>query len=119
MSKAFGELMLFVRARWRWFRGRCPRCNRHFHAAFPYYLAGHANCPDCKDETGADLRRWWHDAWGVAERPAVGGVARTIEAKEVASMTAVAPRRPRPGQTPLNGDAARSEDRWRDDGGQG
>lgn len=47
-----------VRARWRWVRGRCPRCSRRFHAPFAYYRTDDPNCAVCKGETAKDLRVW-------------------------------------------------------------
>jgi hypothetical protein len=65
----------FVRARWRWGRGHCPRCNRNLYAAFPYYMANDPDCPVCKGETATDLRMWRkHRTLVTAKAPAVPGV---------------------------------------------
>jgi hypothetical protein len=48
----------FLQARWRWVRGRCPRCNRDFHATPIRQVASEPLCLVCKDETTADLRVW-------------------------------------------------------------
>jgi hypothetical protein len=75
MSDSFEKLLMFLRARWRWVRGRCPECNRNVYSTFPYYMADHPNCPVCKDETITDLRMWHnHRALGVAKRTATAGV---------------------------------------------
>jgi len=58
MLDSFAKSLLFLRARWRWTRGRCPRCNRDLYTACLYHLAGDPNCPVCKDETATDLRIW-------------------------------------------------------------
>ncbi len=58
MLNFFEKSMRFLRARWRWTRGRCPRCNRHLYAALPSAMAGDANCPVRKGETATDLRMW-------------------------------------------------------------
>jgi hypothetical protein len=48
----------FLRARWRWTQGRCPRCNRDLGDAPTRRAAGGPICLVCKDETEADLRVW-------------------------------------------------------------
>jgi hypothetical protein len=58
MFTSLAKLLTFFRARWRWARGHCPRCNRHLHAAFPNYMADDPNCPVCKAETETDLHVW-------------------------------------------------------------
>jgi len=70
MSNSFGKPLLFLRDRWRWVHGRCPRCNRNLHATFPYYMADYPDCPVCKHETQTDLRMWHkHRALGNARGP--------------------------------------------------
>ena len=100
MFQAFEQVFVLVRARWRWARGRCPRCNRHLHASFSYYMAAYPNCPVCKDEGVADLPMWRkHRALGMA---------------------APHPRQAKPSaRTATDLGGAQAEDRWRDDGGQG
>lgn len=67
----------FLRARWRWVRGRCPLCTRNLYATFPYYMADYPNCPVCKGETQTDLRLWHkYGALGTAKRPDMVGVAK-------------------------------------------
>jgi len=58
MSNNFGNLLMYLRDRWRWVRGRCPLCNRNLYAVVPYYMADYPNCAVCKDETETDLRMW-------------------------------------------------------------
>jgi hypothetical protein len=58
MRKVLVRMFTFLRARWRWSRGRCPRCARNLYAPFPYYMADDPDCPVCKDETRTDLRMW-------------------------------------------------------------
>jgi len=48
----------FVRARWRWTRGRCPSCNRDLGAMLTHRVSSSPDCLVCKDETEADLRVW-------------------------------------------------------------
>ena len=75
MSTSLGKLLLFLRDRWRWVRGRCPRCNRNLYATFPYSLTHYPECPVCKDKTGTDLRMWHtHRAFRTAKGPDVVGV---------------------------------------------
>lgn len=50
--------LLFVRARWRWVRGCCPRCNRNIYAAFRYVMTNDPNCPVCKNHIEADGNMW-------------------------------------------------------------
>jgi hypothetical protein len=59
----------FVRARWRWTRGHCPRCNRDLDATPTHDTAGDPNCPVCHDETESDLRVW-HAYRRVGHAPA-------------------------------------------------
>ena len=58
MLNSVASVLVFLRARWRWVRGRCPFCTRKLYATFPYYMADYPNCPVCKDETHTDLRMW-------------------------------------------------------------
>jgi uncharacterized protein (DUF983 family) len=59
-----------VRARWRWFSGRCPQCRRRLHAAFAHYRTDAPNCTVCKDETAKDLRVWRaYQAVGITKTP--------------------------------------------------
>jgi hypothetical protein len=58
MFNSFGKLLICLRDRWRWVRGRCPLCNRNLYAVFPYYMADYPNCPVCKNETETDLHMW-------------------------------------------------------------
>jgi hypothetical protein len=75
MSKSFGKPLMFLRDRWRWVHGRCPRCDRNLYATFPYYMADYPNCPVCKNETETDLSMWnKHRTLGTAERRDVVGV---------------------------------------------
>jgi hypothetical protein len=72
MASFCARVLTFLRARWRWARGRCPRCNRNLYATFPYYTADYPHCPVCKDETETDLRVWhYYRALGTARRLAV------------------------------------------------
>jgi hypothetical protein len=69
MTNNLAKLLMFMRDRWRWVRGRCPLCNRNLYAAFPYYMTAYPNCPVCKDETETDLRMWRkHRTWVIAKR---------------------------------------------------
>lgn len=69
MSSFMGELLTFLRARWRWARGRCPLCNRNLYTGFAYYMADYPNCPVCRDETETDLSMWHkYRTLGSAER---------------------------------------------------
>jgi hypothetical protein len=75
MSHSFGKPLMFLRDRWRWIHGRCPRCNRNLYATFPHYMTDYPNCSVCKDETRTDLRMWHtHRALRTAKRPDVVGV---------------------------------------------
>ena len=75
MFNFFEPWLMFLRARWRWGHGRCPRCNRNLYAAFPTYMADDPNCPVCKDETKTDLRVWHkHRTLITANRPGSVGV---------------------------------------------
>ncbi len=76
MPNPVRKLFVFLRARWRRARGRCPLCNRNLHATFANYMAAHPNCPACKDRPTTDARLWhraaptaaeWADAAGVGE----------------------------------------------------
>lgn len=58
MFNSFATVVTFLRARWRWARGRCPRCNRNLYATFPYTIADYPNCLVCKNETEADGHLW-------------------------------------------------------------
>jgi hypothetical protein len=72
MFNAVARSFMFLRARWRWVRGHCPRCNRTLYARFSHPMAGNADCPVCKDETETELRM---GLWGgLAEFPAEAGV---------------------------------------------
>jgi hypothetical protein len=59
LFKPIKEFLMFLRARWRWGRGRCPLCGRNVYASFSYYMAAYPNCPVCKDETQTDLLMWY------------------------------------------------------------
>jgi hypothetical protein len=75
MFSAVGKVFTFLQARWRWGHGRCPLCNRHLYATFPYYMSDHPNCPVCKEETETDLRMWRnYRTWASAKRLALVGV---------------------------------------------
>jgi hypothetical protein len=55
-----GSLMILgssLLARWRWWRGRCPICNRNLYASIPYFQADYPNC-FCRGETQADSQFW-------------------------------------------------------------
>jgi len=58
MARILKASVAFLRARWRWVRGRCPRCNRNLYAAFAYYMADDPDCPVCRGKTETDLRVW-------------------------------------------------------------
>ena len=74
MFTSIKEASVFLRARWRWVRGRCPLCNRNVHAAFSYYMADFPSCPVCTDETEADLRLWHqYRALGIARGSDLAG----------------------------------------------
>lgn len=75
MRRLVEEGLLFLQARWRWIRGRCPRCNRNLYAVFPYFMANDPHCPVCKDETETDLRMWHkHQSLIGAKEPQSAGV---------------------------------------------
>jgi hypothetical protein len=66
-----------IRARWRWARGRCPRCNRNLYAQFPYYMANDPHCPVCEGESQTDLRMWHeYRTLGTAQRSTVAVAVR-------------------------------------------
>ena len=95
------RMFTFLRARWRWTRGRCPRCSRNLYAPFPCYMADDPHCPVCKDEARADLRMWHqYRALGTAARP-----------------EAVTGSRLDPGRQTPDPERAWALDRWHDDGG--
>jgi hypothetical protein len=50
------QMVMFLRARWRWARGRCSLCNRQLYAASPYFVADHPSCAVCQDATESELR---------------------------------------------------------------
>lgn len=54
----FKDLLVLLRARWRWIRGRCPRCSRYLNAPFRYSVTAYPNCVVCKDEHECDLHMW-------------------------------------------------------------
>lgn len=54
----FTGLLALVRARWRWIRGRCPRCNRYVNAPFRHLMTAYADCIVCKDAHECDLHMW-------------------------------------------------------------
>jgi hypothetical protein len=58
MTSRILKPMMFLRDRWRWVFGRCPRCSRDLYSAFPYYMADEPNCPVCKGETKTSLSMW-------------------------------------------------------------
>jgi hypothetical protein len=58
MSSSIARALKFMRARWRWMRGRCPRCDRDLYGAFPYCMGDDPHCFVCQDETQLDLRVW-------------------------------------------------------------
>jgi hypothetical protein len=58
MLNSLKRVLILLRARWRWARGRCPLCGRDVYAMFAYYMAAYPNCPVCKGEAEADLRMW-------------------------------------------------------------
>jgi hypothetical protein len=63
------QLLLSLRARWRWGRGRCPRCNRKLYATFASYVADYPNCLVCKNETAIAWRVWHkHREFASAQR---------------------------------------------------
>jgi uncharacterized protein (UPF0212 family) len=75
MFNALEQLLMSLRARWRWGRGRCPRCNRKLYAAFASYVTAYPNCPVCNDETTIAWRVWHkHRAFATAKRAGVAGV---------------------------------------------
>jgi hypothetical protein len=70
MTNSFGKLLMDLRDRWRWVRGRCPLCNRNLYAVFPSYMADYPNCPVCTNETKNDLLMWHkHRALGPLKVP--------------------------------------------------
>ena len=72
MVMFFQAQWYYLRARWRSFWGRCPRCNRNCSAHFASYMTAYPNCPVCKDETESDLRRWHaYSAWDTARKSPV------------------------------------------------
>jgi hypothetical protein len=74
------RVLTFMRARWRWARGRCPRCNRDLDASRPNHMASDPPCPVCRDETQMDLRVWHqYRALDVARRDGVAVPARASE----------------------------------------
>jgi hypothetical protein len=58
MFSSFAKTLIFLRARWRWTRGRCPLCTRRVYMPFAYYVADYPNCPVCQGENEVDLRMW-------------------------------------------------------------
>jgi hypothetical protein len=61
----------FLRARWRWTRGRCPRCRRDLYATPTRRVTSDPCCPVCQYETETDLRVWHaYRRWGPAAAPA-------------------------------------------------
>jgi len=121
MRNVVVRMFTFLRARWRWTRGRCPRCSRNLSASFPYYMADDPHCPVCEDETRTDLRMWHqYRALGTGARPETvtgsrvdprAGRRRTSSVPgpwTAGTMTAARCRgTPQARATPLNG-AARS-----------
>ena len=70
MLTTFWTSLTFLRARWRWIRGRCPRCNRDLYDTPTRRAASEPNCPVCKDETQTDLRVWHaYSRFGPAPAP--------------------------------------------------
>lgn len=122
MLKVLQTCLVFLRARWRWVYGRCPRCNRNLYARFPNHMADDPNCPVCKDETETDLRVWHtYRTLGAAERPNVVQ-AVVVEAKHPQAGQAPAAGSENgnwPGSQTLDLGRDQCEHRWRDDGGQG
>ena len=83
MLNVAARALTFIRARWRWTRGRCPRCSRNLYAAFPYFMADDPHCPVCKEETRTDLRMWHrYRASVTARRPDVAATGGRIRAPE-------------------------------------
>ena len=89
MLKVAASALRFIRARWRWARGRCPRCDRNLFAPFPY---GGATCR-C--------------------------LSLPINGEEVAQILAHTRAGNPPGRHMLDFEMAQALDRWRDDGGRG
>lgn len=52
MLAGLRNLGLFLRGRWRWARGHCPRCNHNLHAVFPSYMADYPDCPCLQERNG-------------------------------------------------------------------
>ncbi len=101
MRNVVARMFTLLRARWRWTRGRCPRCNRRLSAPFPYYMADDPHCPVCEGETRVDLPMWrQYRALVAVERPE-GIMGSRVE----------------PGREAPDLERARALDRWRDDGG--
>ncbi len=95
------RMFTFLRARWRWTRGRCPRCSRNLSASFPYYMADDPHCPVCEDGTRTDLRMWHqYRALGTGARPETVTGSRVDAGREAPDL-----------------ERARPLDRWHDDGG--
>jgi hypothetical protein len=75
------QMLLFLRARWRWAHGRCSLCNRHLYAASPYFVADHPGCSLCKQATERELRM---GLWGgLADFPAEEGLLSDPECPSV------------------------------------
>src|SRR5581483_4962471 len=72
MAMGFKASWMHVRARWRWVRGRCPRCNHNLSARFASYMTAYPNCPVCKDKTATDGHVW--DAYRVSTATQSNGV---------------------------------------------
>lgn len=85
MFRFLEKLLTLFGARWRWGRGRCPRCSRSLRSTFAYIMADDPNCPVCRNETHADLRLWHKfKALGRVTRPAVAGVS-SLEQRSLSS----------------------------------
>src|SRR5690348_15788414 len=83
MFKPVAQLLMLLRARWRWAHGRCSLCNRHLYATSPHYVAGYPSCPLCKEVTESELRL---GLWGgLADFPAEEGLLSDPEYSPVAA----------------------------------
>ena len=72
MFNSVVHVWTFLRARWRWAHGHCPRCNRALYATLPSHGAADPNCPVCKDASATELRM---GLWGgLADLPAEVGL---------------------------------------------
>ncbi len=85
------QMVRFLRARWRWARGRCSLCNRHLYPVSRHFVADHPGCLLCKEATESELRM---GLWGgLADFPAEESVLSDPECPRVGADQFVAGRR--------------------------